>query len=394
MKRNLTLPYALQQTLLWGEFGFLIAYAYPYLTEQTGLTDGTAGLVLGIAMAMAFLLQPLLTALVDKTRLNTRSVSLFLSALGALSAGAAGLTPGGSYLFFGAACVCLQSTPAFSNAMSMQAIRAGYSLNFAAARACGSVSFGVAAKLTAELIARFGNQSIAAASAVTAILFCLVTLTFPSVHTTGTDERPTPMKTFFRENPRFVLVLLASILIYIGHNAVSNAMYRVAESKLPLGAETTAVTDLQGTVMMLAAFLELPTMFLFRKLLKKLRCDVWLGISCVCMTLRLLLTWLLPGEMGILLAQFTQLGGYAIYAVASVYYVGSVISKKNVVKGQTYLGATNTLGCLIAYFVGGTLTEHFGVEAMLLTSLASTVIGATIMILSIERVTQTAGADE
>jgi PPP family 3-phenylpropionic acid transporter len=112
------------------------------------------------------------------------------------------------------------------------------------------------------------------------------------------------------------------------------------------------------------------------------------------MTLRLLLTWLLPGEMGIILAQLTQMGGYAIYAVASVYYVGSVISKKNVVKGQTYLGASNTLGCLIAYFVGGNLTELFGVESMLLTSLATAVAGTLIMFLSMQRVEKTAGVDE
>ncbi len=394
MRKNLTLPYALQQTILWAEFGFLIAFAYPYLTEQTGLTDGTAGLVLGIATATAFLLQPVLTTLVDKTSLNTRSISLLISALGAACAGAAALTVGGSALLFAAACVCLQIAPAFSNAMGMQAIRVGYSLNFAVARACGSVSFGVAAKLTAVLISKFGNQAIAAAAAISAILFCAVTLFFPSVHTTAEAKKPTPIKEFFRENPRFLFVLLASVLMYIGHNALSNAMYRVVESKLPVGVEEAAVTNLQGTVLMVVAFLELPTMFLFRKLLKTLRCDVWLGISCACMTLRLLLTWLLPGEMGIVLAQLTQMGGYAIYAVASVYYVGSVISKENVVKGQTYLGASNTLGCLIAYFVGGNLTERFGVESMLLTSLVTAALGTLIMLLSMERVEQTAGVSE
>jgi PPP family 3-phenylpropionic acid transporter len=353
-----------------------------------------AGVVLGIATATAFLLQPLLTTLVDKTNLNTRSISLLIGALGALCAGGAALTAGGSVLLFGAACVCLQAAPAFSNAMGMQAIRAGYSLNFAVARACGSVSFGVAAKLTAVLISAFGNQAIAAAASVSALLFCATTLLFPSVQVTGEAEKPTPIRDFFRENPRFLFVLIASVLMYIGHNALSNAMYRVVESKLPAGVEETAVTNLQGTVLMLVAFLELPTMFLFRTLVKKIRCDVWLGVSCLCMTLRLLLTWLLPGEMGIILAQLTQMGGYAIYAVASVYYVGSVISKKNVVKGQTYLGASNTLGCLIAYFVGGNLTELFGVESMLLTSLATAVAGTLIMFLSMQRVEKTAGVDE
>ena len=394
MRKSLTFSYAVQQTILWAKFGFLVAFAYPYLTEQTGLSDGQAGLMLGIAMVMSFLLQPLLTSWVDKTGWSTRGVSILLSAVGAICAGAAALTEGGSAWLFAAACVCLQTTPAFSNAMGMQAIRAGYRLNFAVSRACGSVSFGVAAKLTAELIARFGNQAIAAAYAVSAVLFCAATLWFPVVHASEEAKKPTPIKEFFRENPRFCFVLIASVLVYIGHNALSNTMYRVVESKLPVGVEETVVTDLQGTVLMVVAFLELPAMFLFRKMLTKLRCNVWLGISCVCMTLRLLLTWVLPGEMGILLAQLTQMGGYAIYVVASVYYVGSVISKENVVKGQTYLGASSTLGCLIAYFVGGSMTEKFGVESMLLTCLVTAVLGTALMLLSMERVEKTAGVNE
>ena len=167
-------------------------------------------------------------------------------------------------------------------------------------------------------------------------------------------------------------------------------MFRVAQSKLTPETIDRA-TSLQGSALLIAAVAELPTMFLFTKMLKRVRCDIWLCLSCCFMTLKLLLTWLLPGETGLLLAQLTQVGGYALYAVASVYYVGTVVQKADVVKGQTYLGASNTLGCLIAYVVGGVLIDAAGTVAMLTVCLGASAVGTILMFLARQRVEKTVG---
>jgi MFS family permease len=109
------------------------------------------------------------------------------------------------------------------------------------------------------------------------------------------------------------------------------------------------------------------------------------------MTLRLLLTWILPGQWGLLLTQLTQMGGYALYAVASVYYVGTVVNKTDVVKGQTYLGASNTLGCLIAYVIGGLLIDTLGTTPMLVICLGLSLVGTILMLCARRRVEKTVG---
>lgn len=392
MKRNLTLRYALQQTMLWGQYGLLFSYANPYLTEQLGLSNTLAGLILGIATALAFLLQPVLTAVADKTRLDAKNICLFASLLGAVSAAGAVVFSACAGVLFALACVTLQILPSFSNAMSMQAIRAGWSVNFAVSRGIGSLSFGLSAKLAAILIEQFGNQSIVFSGIVCYILFFLATLAFPRTQGLSQEqEAPTTIRRFFAESPRFLPILLATILLYIGHNVLTNAMFRIAQSKLPITASSEAAMQLQGTALMLSAIVELPTMFLFTRLLRRARCDIWLMLSCVFMALRLLLVWILPGPTCLVLVQTTQMLGYALFAVASVYYVGTVIPKKNVVKGQTYLGAANTLGNLLAYVLSGYLIDLMGVNPMLCICFATSVAGVLVMFFAKERVTDTVG---
>ena len=133
-------------------------------------------------------------------------------------------------------------------------------------------------------------------------------------------------------------------------------------------------------------------MFLFTRLVRRVRCDLLLIASCVFMTLRLILTLILPGATGLYIAQFAQTFGYALFAVASVYYVGTVVSKRNVVKGQTYLGAGNTMGCLGAYVLCGSLIDFVGVENMLVVSTVLSAAGIVCALFGTQRVKATAGA--
>lgn len=391
MKKKLTFPYALQQIMLWAMYGCLFSYANPYLTEQLELSDSRAGIVLGLATGLSFLLQPALAAIVDRSSLDARKICIFAASVEGLSCLAVVLFPRGATLFFALSCVTLQVLPSFSNAMGMEAMRNGREINFAVARGIGSVSFGLSAKVMALMTHHWGNQSVPLGGAVIALLFVLMTLVFPSMD--KGEKQPisdSGAPGFFRREPRFLLLIIASVLLYVGHNALCNCMFRVAQSKLSPDAIDQATT-LQGSALLIAAIAELPTMFLFTRMLRRVRCDIWLCLSCVFMTLRTLLTWLLPGETGLLLTQLTQMGGYALYAVASVYYVGTVVQKADVVKGQTYLGASNTLGCLIAYVVGGVLIDQLGTGAMLATCLCLSTTGTILMLPACQRVEKAVG---
>lgn len=393
--RSATAAYALIHAMLWCVYGFLFSYANPYLTEQLRFSNTAAGLILGIATALSFALQPILTAVVDRTGLNVKKVSFFCALLTAVCAALTllHLEKNTTMLLFAASCVCLQVLPSFANALGMEGIRGGQSINFGLARGIGSVCFGLSARLASPLISAMGMDAVALSGALSAAVLALAIAFFPKNPLRAdrkNAEKPTSARQFFREEPKFLLLLFGVILLYIGHNVLSNCMYRIAESKLSDAAQDT-VTEAQGTALLIAAVAELPMMFLFTKLVRRVRCDVWLLLSAVFMTLRVLLTLVLPTASGLYAAQLSQALGYALFAVASVYYVGSVIAEKNVVKGQTYLGACNTLGCLLAYVLGGSLIDRLGVEDMLLVCAVLSAVGVACLRGGLREVKETVG---
>lgn len=393
-KNHATAFYALTQAAIWGTYGFLFTYANPYMTEKLGLSDTLAGWLLCLATALACLLQPLLTTVADRTRWNVRRILLCSGVLTALCA-ALTLLPGLSVaayaVLFGSACVFLQIQPAFSNALGMEGIHGGLNINFAVARGIGSVSFALAAKLASLLIGVMGMNGASLLGAASSLLLVAAVLLMPrgSRLTPKTEEAPTSAREFFRESPKIAVLLVGVMLLYVGHNVLSNCMFRIAQWKVAGGSNATAV---QGTAVMIAAIVELPTMFLFTKLGKRFRCDKLVLTSCLFMTLRIVASILLPGQWGLYITQLAQILGYALFAVSTVYYVGTVVPKHNVVKGQTYLGLANTLGSLLAFALGGSLIDAIGVPWMLGVCAGLSALGMFLAGLSLERVERTVGA--
>ena len=67
--------YTLMQIALWSIHGVLISYAQRYLAGM-GMRDSAIGLLLGGATAAGFVLQPLLAAVCDRSRLTSAESQL------------------------------------------------------------------------------------------------------------------------------------------------------------------------------------------------------------------------------------------------------------------------------------------------------------------------------
>lgn len=377
MKNKLQLNYCLMQIGLWGSYGFLFAYANRYLLEQ-GLSNTQVGLLLGVVTALAFVLQPLLTAVVDRSRLRCREVLMLGAGFMALCCLGLLIFPGlwPQMLFYSGGCTALQILPSFSNAAGMSAIHRGSRLNFGIARGLGGLSFGVAAQIAQPLMKLMGLAAIPVATVTLCIPLILSCLPFSHDAVSAEEEKPDSMLSFFRKNRSFATFLVAATLLYMGHNALCNCMYQIAVFKGDGNA--------QGTATLISAISELPTMFFFAHMLRRMSSGKWVCLSGIFMGLRLLLSLLLPGIAGFYGAQVCQLLGFSLFAVSSVHYVGQRIDRRNVVKGQTYLGITNTLGCLVANLGAGALIDRFGVDMMVYAFSAVSAAGAILLFASVQ----------
>ncbi len=380
--------YSLLHGSLWAVYGVLLTYANRYLLN-VGLNNMKVGILLGMATALSFVLQPVLTALTDRRRMSVRGV-ICLCAIVMFLATAALLLPAKALwvtvALFAAACIALQILPAFCNALGMAGIRSGLKINFGISRGVGSVTFAISARLTNLAIEQWGLNFVPLLSACLTLLLLPAVLFFPrSQAREEVKEKEETMGgwQFLRSDLRFLVMLVAAVLLCTSHNMLTNCMFQIAEYK--------GDADAQGTAVMISALVELPTMFLFGYMLRKARCDTWFKMSGVFFFLRAGLSLVLPGIGGLYAAQTVQIFGFALYTVSSVYYVGSTVSKANVVKGQTYLGAACTVGTLLANFGAGAAIDAWGVQVMLILATSLAALGAIMLFFCTRRVEKTVG---
>jgi len=370
--KKANLLYISLQIALWGIYGVLYSYANRYLLSK-GLSSTVVGILLAVSTAVAFVLQPVLTSVIDKNKLPLKGVLLILSSLMLLCSA---LLPfiSDTYLtalIYAISYVGVVVYPAFINSMGMVAIKSGYNVNFGVARGVGAFAFGITAFAANKLIETFTESAVP----IFAIFFCLLgvisTILFPKgAEAITKKEKASKITDFFKRNKKFTALLFAVATIMIGHNILGNCMYQISVFKGDANA--------QGTVLMVSTLIEIPTIVFFTKLLKLAGSGTYMRISGVFFVLRILLTLIIPGILGLYIAQICQIAGYALYTVCSVYYAGEVVSDRDTVKGQAYISAANTIGCLIAHFAGGAMIDALGVENMLIIT---TVISVTGMIL-------------
>lgn len=372
--------YTLLNAFFWGNIGVNVTYASRYFLSL-GLTNAQAGLLLAASLLGAFLLQPAVTAVIERLHVSVQRVICAAAGLIVLFSAALvplGKTPGAAVPLFTLSCMLLQLLPGFINALGMSAIQQGYLLNYGLSRGCGSVSFALVVRLVNLLIVRFGMDVLALCALVTALGTLLSAMLFPRLEgMQQARQAASGFGEFFRANRLFFVFLLGGCFLYLGHNALTNFMYQVALYKGDGNA--------QGTAVMLSALSELPVMFLFLKMLRRARCDFWLKISGIFCTLRLVLSLVLPGIGGLYAAQLMQTLGFALYTVSSVHYVGAAVEARDVVKGQAYLGAANNIGNLLASILAGVLVDGLGVRNMLLIVIAVSVLGTGLLFVSVRR---------
>ena len=140
-----------------------------------------------------------------------------------------------------------------------------------------------------------------------------------------------------------------------------------------------------GFAMAAASLIELPTMFLFVYMVKKVRCDIWFRISGIFFMLKTLGTLLAPSILPFYFVQIFQMGGWALITVSSVYYVNSIMEEQDAIKGQAYITMTYTLGSVLGALIGGSLIDMAGVNAMLTFATAASAIGMVILLFASQR---------
>lgn len=380
-----TLRYIIINATYFAVYSGIHAYASVFLLEK-GFSNTLIGITLALANILSVIFQPFVAGLIDKQgKLTNRNVSMASTAL---------LLTGSILLLLiknGMAAIFIIFTLIYMVQMVYQPIitamyfeyeAAGCHIYYGLARGLGSAGFAVVSFFTGRAIGRFGVTILM----ILDIIFLTVALVVLYFFKKPAVSAPAPAKnevahnnlfSFIKTYPAFMLFVLAAVCFFFAHNAINDYMIQIIT---PLGGTETQM----GIAVSCAALLELPTMALIDKIMKKISVKNLLLISAAAFFIKTLLMLIAPNMAVVYVSQAMQMFAYAVFIPAGAYFVNQTMARLDQVKGQAYINCSITLGGVFSSLVCGRLLDIKGTHFMLIVSLAVTTAGLVIAFLALK----------
>ena len=371
--RSANLRFALLNVFFWTEMGAVSSFAANLLTAYH-CTSGQIGMVTAAGTLLAFLLEPPLASLADRSSrwnpgaiLNVMSIAMAVLALLQLIPGLSGMAV--SLLLLAALMLVNAALPMVNSMLYMAPVDAS-EMNFGFGRAAGSLSFAILSLVLGRLISSWSVRSIPIAAIISAIGMCLATrliLHYAPDDTLQPQEKAASVGTYrelFAAHPKFLLFLIGCTLVVLCHNAVVN--------------DAT-----MGAILSFQALVELPGMVLAKKIIKKAGCAKILILSLLAFTVKQFFYWQAKSIPQLYGATVLESLSLALFLPATVEYASRLVDRKDIVKAQTCFTTVqvlaNVLGAVMA-----SLYSTLDVSTNLLTMTIISTIGLILSLLTID----------
>ncbi len=386
--------------LYWFGNAFILTYASIFLLDK-GLSNTQIGLVLSVGGVLSILFQGIPSALADRFHSVSLKLvmSLFLLMELILCTGIQAYS--GNKLLLMAEYALLEGADwaflAFINASSMEYENYGYAVNFSVVRSFGSVLYGVSTLMLGLLSSHFGLGFL-----IPCLILVRVVTLFNVLLMKNTRKSAAPKKTlsgssagpqsrtgtgcpsghdatatgylvFFRENPRLPFLLLGFFCLWMSGTSTNNYLIHIIRK---VGGTNAAMGFISST----SAWMEVPFMLLCGFLLTRYSCASLLRISSFFYILKPTILLLASSIPIVTLGQYMQGPSYAIFTIASVYYMNHMVDIKDNAKAQALLGiCTKGLSGIVANLVSGIMLDRLGINGMLGFCIGCTICGFSII---------------
>lgn len=381
-RKKLQLEYCGLQGFYWMLYCVGIGYINSYLTG-VGLLPGAVGVISAVFGAVATLVQPFLGKLADKSRRygwKPQLQGMLILCLACCFVLKLPIAPVFSGVVSGLILLLLNVMMPFVNGAGFYYEEAGIVVNFGVARGFGSLFYSVMSYLLGFWVADFGVDCISTAGIVVTLCFFVTATVMPYRGVggqTGAKEAHPEGESwgqFFRTYPRFTGMLAGFVLLMLFHSMTNTYMLQIVEN---IGGGTAEM----GIVLALAGVMELPVMFAFSPLVKRVSSYRLLLLSGAGFIGKAILYLMAESVAMIYAAQILQLLSFALFTAVSVYYANEVMDEKNKLRGQALVGSSVTVGALFGSLVGGVVIQGHGIHMVLLAGAAAAVLGAVVILL-------------
>ena len=396
--KNLNLKYALVNASYLMLLCATAGYAYNFLTKN-GFDPGTVGIIIAMISVCGIIGQTVFGSVIDKSeRLDEKMFISISMCLTALLAAFLMLAPGRSILMVVLVIICFTSAAIgmpFLNSMAFIYEKDGQTINYGLGRGVGSASYAVGSALLGQLWGHFGKGVLPVYILVLAVITFLLIRFMPTpdieleerVQHEQAAEKKASLSyiQFFRKYSFLIIPAVAMILLYFCHMIVNTFAAEVITKIIGTEAAAAdgAVESIQGTALFIQAMAELPTMFLFSLILKKIDINKLLVIAAIAYSVKHVLILLCPNTVMLYAAMVLQMLSYAILVPGAVYYANQNVAEEDRNKGQAVFGATVTVGGLLASLLGGQLLNISNITVLLIVGVIASIIGTVLMVMSL-----------
>ena len=252
------------------------------------------------------------------------------------------------------------------------------SINFGLARGCGSATYAILALIIGNLALNHGTNIIPVGGLIMIVLFLAIVIMMPATKKViiKRDEERTNVIHFIEKYPYFSLMVLAVLFMFFSHNIVATYLLQIIQS---LGGNSSNL----GKAMFIQAVVEIPVLFTFSYIMKKVKVGNLMIIAAVGYVLKAVMYFSSVNIAMIYITQLSQICSFAILAAASVYFTGMVVDHKDQTTGQAFMSGMVSAGTVLGSLFGGAIIDHMGMRAMLSVNIFITIAGLFIAVCSV-----------
>lgn len=378
--------YIAVQGIYWANIAAQSVYAVVIL-QSRGFTNMLIGIIIAARALSSVVMQPMIATFVDriKYRIPIKYFNLglivlaFLANLLLLFSGSSLALAILAFFLFG----CSENVlAALNDALAIQYINGGYTLNYSLARGTGSLIFAIACLPLALVVRNYSNDWILIIHGILLITEFLIVMPFPNYigPNAGTSERPRPVagqqKSYWKiisGSRPLIVYLVASTCIYMSNNTIYQYMVNILTN---VGGRKEDV----GLAMFIQVACQFPMSLIYARVVKYFGVRRLLVFSYFIMVIRQVLlniAWSPTAVQGFL---FIELIAGSLMIPSEVFYINQIVDPEDVVKGQSLIRIIPSgLGLMLASLLGGSLLDNAGTTGLLRVSLALSAAGFLIM---------------
>ncbi len=337
---------------------FLESFKIPYIV---------IGITIGVSALITSILQPILGRFIDVHHYSWQKILLILNLIIIISVILMSLTQ--LYILF-FALILIASTGMYPFVVNSVFYYESYGIktNFGVARGFGALTFCIFSFILGFALNDSGVWILLLLTLISSILMIITIFLLPDYGFSQKEQNEKSKSNILTKYPAFALLLISMVMFMTFQNMFECYMIDIIEN---VGGSVVNV----GISNSISSVLEIPVMFLFLKILKRVPAKNLIMIAGIFYILRAFLIFQAHDTFGIYLSQVFQMLTFAIISPATVHFTNEMMEDIDQYEGQALLGSTITIGLIFANFVGGNVLQFYNINILLIILIVLTVIG-------------------